>query len=178
MSDNRNDDETDGTRLARLAAVLDIHGSEPRHWPAGEQAALLAFAAANADAARLLAEERALDAVLRRAPAAGLDVTALLDRIAGAAAREPRLLGAPVVPFNADRLDRRPAAPLPRRSRQSLWPAATALAASLVIGLLIGASEQTAPAIDALINGADTDTDVALVSLPFGAGTDLQEEPL
>jgi hypothetical protein len=48
----------------RFAHLLDAYGGDFKRWPAEERASAAAFAAQDADAARLLAEARALDAAL------------------------------------------------------------------------------------------------------------------
>lgn len=81
---------TSEKRLAELTAfenVLDTFGGNPARWPAERRGQLMSLAAADADAARLLREAKALDAVLTKAagPPVG-DTRALADRIAAAVA--------------------------------------------------------------------------------------------
>lgn len=81
---------TSEKRLAELTAfenVLDTFGGNPARWPAERRERLMSLAAADADAARLLREAKALDAVLTKAagPPVG-DTRALADRIAAAVA--------------------------------------------------------------------------------------------
>ena len=51
-----------------LADLLDRHGSDPERWPEATREPALAFLEADADAQRLLAEARALDAALDALP--------------------------------------------------------------------------------------------------------------
>lgn len=48
----------------RFQQVLAAYGADPQRWPDSERAALEAYAAANADAAALLADARDIDALL------------------------------------------------------------------------------------------------------------------
>lgn len=81
---------TSEKRLAELTAfenVLDTFGGNPARWPAERRERLMSLVAADADAARLLREAKALDTVLTKAagPPVG-DTRALADRIAAAVA--------------------------------------------------------------------------------------------
>lgn len=48
----------------RFATIIEIHGSQPEHWPVEERAEARAFLAQNSHAQTLLAEYRSLDAWL------------------------------------------------------------------------------------------------------------------
>jgi anti-sigma factor RsiW len=116
--------------LAELETVLDVCGGCPERWPDGTRARLSAFVAENREAARMFAEARALDALLDAAPAP-IPPRGLEARIMAAAPsprREPRLTA-------------------PARATGRMWLEAALLAASLFIGIVIGASGQVVPAL-------------------------------
>jgi hypothetical protein len=153
--------------MVELARLLDVYGSERTRWPAEARAAAAQLVVADPAARRLLAETEALDRVLGRAPVPGLDVeTALAERIVAAAQRSPRIVRLP----NAQRLDattaeeaaRDEAAPgspvalrVPQAASAGLggrrrllsrpMGAAGVLAASLVLGVLIGSGSSLPP---------------------------------
>lgn len=116
----------------RLEAVLASYGADPARWPAGERAQLLPHLEAASEA---LEEARLIDRLLDLAPAPVLD-----------ARPESRLMA---------RIGRRAAvARFPFG-----WTAALPLAASLALGVYLGAMG----ALDSLLPSAITD-DVAAVS--------------
>ena len=122
----------------RLEAVLASYGADPGRWPVADRAALAAHLP---EAGSLVAEARQIDAWLDLAtvPAMALDFqTRLLVRARNGSAP------ANVIPL-------RP----PARSQRPLhWLAAVPLAASLVLGIYLGA----AGSIDSLLPSAVTGT--------------------
>jgi anti-sigma factor RsiW len=121
--------------LARLEAILAIHGARPERWPQEMRARLSAFIDEEPAAARLFAEARALDRLLGAAPDP-----------APPYGLEARILAAATQP------GRRPPA---IRAKRGMWPEAALLAASLFIGFVIGLSGGAMPALQdvALISG-------------------------
>ncbi|MGI9384384.1 MAG: hypothetical protein ACR2PO_14625 [Methyloligellaceae bacterium] len=117
----------DPNMLAELEQVLDVYGAEAVRWPEARRESLLAFAASDDAGARLLAEARALDALLAEAPA-GHASEAFKAAIVAAAvddgSREAR-----VIPLSTAR-----SRPIPRTG----WQAAALLAASFALGLYLG----------------------------------------
>ncbi len=107
--------------LERFAVIVDAYGADPRRWPAAERDAAQAFAAADAQAAVLLAEALALDAGLDALP----------------------------IPEPASAALRRAAMPLPVTARSSRWQellallggwrlALPAMAVALIVGINVG----------------------------------------
>ena len=139
--------------LAELGQLLNVYGADRARWPADVRAAAAQLVARDAEARRRLAEAEALDRVLGSAPVPALAVeAALAERIVAAAQRSPRivkledsrpaapdatLVQAAAVPAVATASPRRPRL-LGREAR-----AVGLLAASLVIGVVLGNSELT-----------------------------------
>ncbi|MEQ1489446.1 MAG: hypothetical protein ABL932_02750 [Terricaulis sp.] len=71
----------------RFADLLDAYGADFRRWPADARAAATAFAAQNSDAAALIAEARAVDAVLDSARDSAAPSADLAARILASAPR-------------------------------------------------------------------------------------------
>lgn len=102
-------------RPERFAALLDAYGAEPRRWPDQERQAALEYLMTTPEARRLRAEAAELDRLLDTVPAAP-PTAALRDRV---------LAEAPV-----------------RRSSVERRFVAGALAASLLLGFVVGATLQ------------------------------------
>lgn len=107
--------------LERFTVIVDAYGADPRRWPAAERDAAQAFAAADAQAAALLAEALALDAGLDALP----------------------------IPEPASAALRRAAMPQPITARPSRWQellallggwrlALPAMAVALIMGINVG----------------------------------------
>jgi hypothetical protein len=132
--------DTQATDREALARLLEIHGADRTRWPARERLRFAGVISEDKAAAKLLAEAEALDRLLDKAPrasAAGID--ALKDRIMAAALRthEPHL----AVIAGGKKIAVLPQAQRGRRSltaRFVEWPAAAVLAASLVLGVMLG----------------------------------------
>lgn len=155
--------------LERLLAVIDAYGADPARWPEAERAGLEAVARAP-EASRLLAEARALDAVLARSPA--LDAGVLDDlksRIVAKADESGRVTQRPAMPRSVTSLGDRRRMPV-TQSLRAAWPAAAALAASLLVGAFFGASEMGKPAVENLMASAGYDTTDQLTLDPLGVG--------
>lgn len=155
--------------LERLLAVIEAHGADPARWPEAGRAGLEALVT-QPEAARAIAEGRALDAVLARSTmpdAARVEV--LKARIlagAGQRAGPSRRMEAPASVTSLS--DRRK--PMVTPGLRAAWPAAAALAASLLVGAFLGASEMGRPAVESLIASAGYDTSEELTLDPLGVG--------
>lgn len=190
-------------RLAELTAfenVLDTFGGDPARWPEERRERLMRLAAADADAARLLREAKALDAVLTKAGGLPVrDTSALADRIAAAVANT-----APGQPAQPQRQaesgppagggdgtsgvviawprtgenTRAPAeatvASAPRRL-SSGWRTAALLAASLVVGIFVGVTDMMPTDVAQMVADATTGSDSSYQALAFLNGEGLLE---
>ncbi len=131
--------------LDKLEAALDTYGADRTRWPAPLRHALSGLIAGNGEAQKLLADAELFDRLLDRAPQYDVArIAKLKERIAAAAERQPRLV--------ATRPDARAPQPVLRRSQGIV---ATALAASLVLGLFAGQSSVLNSTAD-LILGNDS----------------------
>ncbi len=122
-------EDIDARARARIATLLDAYGADPRRWPAEDREAY-ADALADARFRADVRDARELDGLLGLASLPEPDAGAAV-RLIARAATEPQ--AANVIAFPAAR--RRWSLPL---------PALSALAASLAIGLYLGASGLTA----------------------------------
>ena len=149
-----------------LERLLDIYGADRTRWPAHERLRFAGIVGEDKVAARILAEADALDRLLEQAPrASSADVEALKERIMAAALRS----GAPQLAVVAGR-KAGVAQPLTAAKRgpafatrfvRGEWPAAAMLAASLVIGVMLGStgSLDTTMQQMAEVTGLSTATD-------------------
>lgn len=128
-----------------LERLLDVYGADRTRWPARERLRFAGIVSEDKLAARMLAEANALDRLLEQAPrASAAEVDALKERIMAAALRTgaPQLAvvaagkpgSAKVVSLAARR------APMIARFARGEWPAAAVLAASLVLGVMLGSA--------------------------------------
>jgi hypothetical protein len=119
--------------LAQLQAALDVHGARPERWPDAMRAKLSAFVERDREAARLFAQARALDGLLALPPepAAPHGLEARILASAAALPQQPGRVAAFPVARNAGRM----------------WPELALLAASLFIGIVIGASGEALPTL-------------------------------
>lgn len=127
------------TGLELLEEVLDAYGADRTRWPADVRRQLAPLVSSSPEARRMMAEAEAFDRLLDLAPALPqAKVTALADRIALQAGRTPRMVSS--TPMTLPGSER---APVWRRHAAGM----ASLAASLMIGLLLGQSQTVAPAI-------------------------------
>jgi hypothetical protein len=144
--------------LAEFERLLEVYGSDRTRWPAEARAGAGHLVARDRAAQRLLAEAEALDRVLERAPLPSLaSEAALADRIAAAALRSPRVVSVGATPAagGGGNVFRLPDLHGRRQWRDTakFGGAASVLAASLAIGVLIGLSsspQRLAPAFEEL----------------------------
>jgi hypothetical protein len=135
----------DGARpigLDKLEAALDTYGADRTRWPAPLRHTLSALIAGNGEAQKMLEDAEAFDRLLDCAPRYDARrLGKLKDRIATVAERQPRLVSAHATKSAAPRL------------RRHHGLAATALAASLVLGVFAGQSSFLNTAADSLLGG-------------------------
>ncbi|MBS0233718.1 MAG: hypothetical protein JSR99_09550 [Proteobacteria bacterium] len=159
--------------LDKLEAILDTYGADRTRWPAPLRLALSGLIAGNTDAQKMLKDAEAFDRLLDSAPqydAARLDK--LSERIVLAVERQPQLVSS------------KPAAP---KRGNATWSAmrrhhgiaATALAASLVLGLFAGQLKVVNSTADVLLGG-DNASAVSSRQLALSDDTDsfLEEDML
>lgn len=128
-----------------LARLLDACGADRTRWPARERLRFAGFISEDAEAQRMLAEARALDALLDCAPRATEEREhALKERIVAAALRSGATSftvvagSAPAMPAPRTVFGRNPLVRRLATARE--WPAAAVLAASLVVGVMLGSA--------------------------------------
>jgi len=139
--------------LVEFREFLDRCGSRPENWPADRREEMLRFCAGNPRARALLAEARALDALLRETavPPAAPDLAGRLLRTAMAGGGDGR----------ADVPSRDAPPPAANDNRPAMrWLAAGWLAASLLIGIWLGLSGRIVVP-SSLLDGSDAVADTA-----------------
>jgi hypothetical protein len=132
-----------------LACLLEVYGADRTRWPARERLRFASFICEDEAARRLVAEGAALDALLDRASRASEEREhALKERIVAAAMRSGERKLAVVAGHGAGSAARL-AAMLPvwahrpsftKVTTRAEWPAAALLAASLVVGVVLGSA--------------------------------------
>lgn len=137
--------------IERFKALIEAYGSDADRWPELERAAALTFVEGSAEAHRLLEEEIALDRALDAVPTQSVSRT-LEDRI---------LATLPARGATRDVWWRSLAA--------QRWAPAAAVACSLVLGLLVGAS------LPGLVGITAGDADPALMAFNV-VDTDILQE--
>ncbi len=135
--------------LDKLEAALDTYGADRTRWPAPLRLALSGFIAGSPDAQKMLKDAEAFDQLLDIAPQYDAARLAnLSDRIVAAAERQPRLVAS---------------GGGGGKSTGALWSgirnhhglAATALAASLVLGVFAGQLNMFNSTADVLLGSAN-----------------------
>jgi len=126
-----------------LERLLEIYGADRTRWPARERLRFAGVISEDKAASHMLAEAKALDALLDRAPRPSeAAVEALKDRIMAAALREPpaqvSAATRPSASITSIRSRRRVLPAITARFAE--WPAAAVLAASLVVGVMLGSA--------------------------------------
>lgn len=159
--------------LAELADLLDAWGSDTARWPRAA-AARLPELERLPGAAALIGEARALDRLLSSvadAPArlSGPKADALADRILAATGDKVQAPRGEVIAFPARPIAQQPSSVRPAATRA--WPAAGLIAASLMLGIVIGGTFNVGPLVQELAEVAG----LASVSDP-SLGDDLGEE--
>jgi hypothetical protein len=138
-----------GKSLKKLAQTLESCGAAPRRWPDDDRAALQALIRANPEARALLHEARALEQLLDTAPP-----------VEGIRELESRILGSidDVAARPAgDNLISFPRRAAPAQDRAGRWGVAAVLAASLLVGIWVGAGGYATSLVDAPLEAAGLD---------------------
>jgi hypothetical protein len=149
--------------LRQLESALSIAGANPARWPQDARARLAAFIETDREAERLFAEAKALDKVLARAccgPASG----GCEAKILAACLELPQQRGggsAAILSFRG----------MPRRrlhrdtpgAGAAFWGGAAMLAASLMLGVYIGASGEAVPTFRSIEMLASNDMEAGIV---------------
>ena len=137
--------------LTEFERLLEVYGSDRTRWPVAARASAGQLVTRLPAARRLLAEAEAVDRVLERAPMTSLArEAALAERIVAAARRSPRMVATSAAtrpPADEGELPDQPRWLTPRTT---FGGAAGALAASLVLGVLIGLSSLSQSVLPAL----------------------------
>jgi hypothetical protein len=171
--------------LKQLESALGVAGANPSRWPQDARARLAAFVETDAEAERLFAEAKALDTVLARA-CAGTSGSNCAAKILAACLELPQERGggsAAILPFGTGPSRRRY-----RRLRSDIpgggaafWGGAAMLAASLMLGVYIGASGEAMPtirSIELLASNDDMDAGIAFSGPVFEPREFEVREPL
>ena len=139
--------DKDTAELAAFEEFLEVHGARAERWPEAARERFRPLLERNARARELLAEARVLETLLDRAPLPSADRTEpLANRIVAVAAAEKA--NQPSTGNVIDLAARRQARTmLMPRSR---WQVASALAASLLVGIYLGASPPVTSAIETI----------------------------
>lgn len=120
----------------RFEALVAAYGADPDRWPEAERAGALAFMERDRAAAeRLLFEARMIDAVLAHAPSQAPE-PAWVERLVAAAPRPARRRSASFSGWREALFGGR------------VWLAGAGLAASCVLGALVGAAAMSTAAAD------------------------------
>ena len=153
--------------LSRLQALLEAYGADTKRWPHQYRQVAEAMLASHAEARAMWDEARTLELLLDHAPlrdaAPQADLAARI--VARATSERPAMTAAQPLPDNVVPLRRstpQTATPPAVRgvgSRRSDWRTGGVLAASLMLGLLIGSFGLTASMLD-----LDDDDSIAAIS--------------
>lgn len=155
--------DKDTAELVAFEHHLDVHGSRAERWTEAARQRFEPLLKRSRRAQEMLAEAQALERLLDQAPSPDTRrMQALADRIVMAAVAEAasERASAPVIDLAARRQIRQPA-------RSFGWKVASALAASLLVGIFIGASPPITSAVETLASAAglpgETDTEDLLL---------------
>ena len=137
--------------LTEFERLLEVYGSDRTRWPVAARASAGQLVTRLPAARRLLAEAEAVDRVLERAPMTSLArEAALAERIIAAARRSPRMVAKSAATRPSTDAEELPDQPRGLTPRTTFGGAAGALAASLVLGVLIGLSSLSQSVLPAL----------------------------
>ena len=129
--------------LDLLERTLEAFGANPARWPVDARAELQNFITGNVQAQAKMAEAQSLDRVLGFAPVLSAGKNAkLADRIVVAAQRQPRAVSSQTLAVRT---------PSVRFANRAM--VAVALAASLVLGVMVGQNTSIGALADAIVNG-------------------------
>jgi len=152
------------TDLLALQRLLDSHGADRTRWPARERLRFAPLIAEDREARTLLREAEALDRLIDLSPRVSkVREEALAARIVARAVAEPRgaAVPSPVLRPVASQRATLATMRMPRAAMASwrAWPAAGLLAASLLVGVIVGGAGLASPAVQSIatVVGADGD---------------------
>jgi len=183
-------DDRSVVTIGAFAALIDAYGGDPKRWPAERRAAMERLLGEDAGARRLQEEASALDRVLAAAPQVPASrEPGLADRIVRAASAGTGAMPgegpsgatartADVIDLDARRRQKGVAAAPAAFSRGR--QVAAALAASLVLGMVIGASDWTRAEIAPLAHamGFGSDLEFSISQTHEGSEANLDEDLL
>jgi len=156
--------------IGRLQEIVDAWGASPSRWPEAERSAAEALVAASAEARRLVGEALRLDALLDAAPVEAPSA-ALMARLMAA---RPRPVAA--APQRAPETRNRW-----RGLLDAVWPygspalPAGTLAASIMLGILVGSAGDFSPLAETTIMASEAAADDQIIALAM-ADIDWPEE--
>ncbi len=165
-----------------LERLLDIYGADRTRWPARERLRFAGVISEDKTAAHMLAEADALDRLLEQAPrASSADVEALKERIMAAALRAKAPQFAVVAGGKAPAgkvAAGRPA--VVARFARGEWPAAAMLAASLVLGVVLGSTgslDSTFQQVAEVTGLRSAQTDISTDNSQLALGEEIEAQP-
>lgn len=148
--------------LQDLASALDTFGADRTRWPAPVRLALSSLISSNIEAQRMVREAEAFDKILDQAPSLSIEaLTRLAGRIEADTVRHPRLVSGAGAATSRQPSTQRGFAFGGRQHGM----AAAALAASLVLGILVGQTPALNPAAELLIGQSNTTFDPSTAPL-------------
>ena len=143
-----------------FADMVTAFGADTKRWPAPKRAAAEQLVSGDPIVRISLSEAGALDRILAAAPAMSATRDAVLaDRIMQAAQQAPRLVvknGALALAVGVLEKPHQLSARAPMRG--SAWQGAALLAASLLVGVVVGQTDLSSGALPALVELAGLDT--------------------
>lgn len=156
--------DKDTAELVAFEHHLDVHGSRAERWTGEARERFEPLLKRSERARELLSEARALERVLDRAPLPDpRRIELLADRIVATAVAQSadKQDTARIIDLTARRQSRQPA-------RSFSWKIASALAASLLVGIFIGSSPPVTSAVERLASevglpGATDNADLLLI---------------
>jgi len=159
--------------LTAFEQHLEVHGSRAARWPADSRQRFEPLLAKEVRARELLAEAEALERLLDRAPLpSSARIQALSDRIAALAEDDAEArVPAPVVDLAAHRR-----APPPAQGYR--LKLASALAASLLVGIYIGTAPRVVSTVEAIASAVGLPADAESSDLVLFDDTAADDEDL
>jgi hypothetical protein len=175
--------------LSELDAILDSFGGDVSRWPAAKRAAAEILLAENASARKMVADAKVFDALLDRAPAVdSVRVPELARQIVATAARSAPAGGTAPAHAGQGGLAADNVIPLRRRAepaRPAVRPAArhnfrtmAVLAASLAMGIMIGALDLVPRSVTQFtgLSGSGTEIEQSVSSMHSDDLSDVLDE--
>lgn len=168
--------------LKAFEHLLDSYGSDRTRWPAPQRLEFAGLVAGSPVAKRLYREAEAFDRLLDLAPAPASDEALLVDRIASAAFADAPEEAPRWQPAHREGAMKRSGVPSRSLMSRVSWPAASVLAASLVLGAVAGFSgaldNAMGPIVVASFEDGTGDIEVGLVALDSATSPASEEDLL